>query len=532
MTLQDMFRDCVAAGCSGIWLESYEHEDAAEPIVAACREYGWELGFWDVASGVMTAEQFTSPETHPGEEGSGQTIQGAGSAIAALNSLQKQVSTKGRADDARLIMVMRNLHLVIAAPDGRIVNPILLQRLQTVVEVGQRVGAIVVVLAPPGTKIPHEISKSFRVLEHKLPGRDELWKLASSLLEPEETPEETSEEAQKIVDASCGLTRMEALTAFGLSMAQNTNLVPAAIWESKKASVKKAAGISALEPGDITFDTLAGLDPLKDYLRRLYNSPRRREKHLQPSGVLWTGVPGAGKTASAKGLAAEVQVPAWQASLSLAKGMYVGQSQAQTKAMLDFFDASAPCIVLLDEIEKMLAGSTGAGQDTSGTSAEQLGLVLTWMQEHTTDVFVIATSNDIAILPPELVRRFDSVWFFDLPSPQIRTAAWNIHMARVGQLDVKTEKPDDRLWTPFEIEKCCRMAGLLEISVKEAANYIVPVAVADPNSIKKARARADRRYLSADYEGVFKMDMAPHVETDKSAEPRRRRRRVTSTAAA
>jgi SpoVK/Ycf46/Vps4 family AAA+-type ATPase len=183
-------------------------------------------------------------------------------------------------------------------------------------------------------------------------------------------------------------------------------------------------------------------------------------------------------------------------------GSLVGQTEAATRQALRIADAMAPCILFCDEIEKGLSGVASSGQCDSGVSARLFGSLLTWMSDHQSDVFVVATSNDISKLPPEMSRaeRFDGVWFLDLPGVQQRRAIWQIYLGMFG-LDHQQPRPVDADWTGAEIKACCRLAALLDVPLVEAARNVVPVARTSAEGVERLRTWAGGRCLNADAPG-------------------------------
>jgi SpoVK/Ycf46/Vps4 family AAA+-type ATPase len=133
--------------------------------------------------------------------------------------------------------------------------------------------------------------------------------------------------------------------------------------------------------------------------------------------------------------------------------------------------------------------------------------LLTWLNDHTSDVFFVATCNDISRLPPEFSRaeRFDGIFFLDLPGRDQKNRIWQLYLAQFG-LDPGQSQPADRDWTGAEIKACCRLAALLEVSLLEAARNVVPVAVTGGESIERLRNWAAGRCLSADRPGIYSRD--------------------------
>ena len=201
-------------------------------------------------------------------------------------------------------------------------------------------------------------------------------------------------------------------------------------------------------------------------------------------------------------------------------GSLVGQSEERTRQALRIADAMAPCILFIDEIDKALAGVASSGQSDSGVSARLLGTLLTWMNDHTSDVMVTATCNDISKLPPEFSRaeRFDGVFFVDLPTAEQRQAIWKIYIQDFG-LDGDQKLPADELWTGAEIKACCRLAALLDLPLTAAAHNVVPVAVTASESVERLRVWASGRCLSADQVGIYRREPVPVKRRQVRANP-------------
>ena len=166
---------------------------------------------------------------------------------------------------------------------------------------------------------------------------------------------------------------------------------------------------------------VGGLENLKEWLagkQRLMTGDLTGWGVKPPKGVLLCGVPGCGKSLSAKAIAQQWELPLYRLDMAAVMGMYVGESESRLRDALATADRAAPCILWIDEIEKGLASNSS---DNSVTR-RLIGQFLFWMQESTSKVFLVATSNDVSTLPPELLRkgRFDAVFFVDLPTPEER----------------------------------------------------------------------------------------------------------------
>ncbi|QDT87402.1 AAA family ATPase [Gimesia chilikensis] len=358
------------------------------------------------------------------------------------------------------------------------------------------------IIIAPVVYLPAELEKLFVVLEHYLPGREQLAEIAREIAtEPGELPADP--ELAAVLDAASGLSRFEAEGAFSLSLVREGRISPEAIWELKTQTLKKS-GLLTLHRGAERFDSLGGLESLKEFTRSALLSPQRQNQHLRPRGVLLLSPPGCGKSAFCKSLGKEVGRPVLMLDVGALLGSLVGESEKRTRQALQIVDAMAPCVLMIDEIEKAFAGAGNTGQTDSGVSSRLFGQFLTWLNDHTSDVFVVATSNDISKLPPEFGRseRFDGLFFVDLPGREQKDRIWSQYI-QLFDLDPEQSRPDDTDWTGAEIRSCCRLAGLLQIPLNQAQQNVVPVAVAAAESIHRLRKWASGRCLDADRPGIY-----------------------------
>jgi len=356
------------------------------------------------------------------------------------------------------------------------------------------------VIVAPVVQIPIELEKGFVVLEHELPARDQLEEIARSIAtEAGELPE--GDQLSAVLDAAAGLTRIEAESAFSLSLVRQGRLAPEALWELKSGMLKKS-GLLTLHRSGESFADLGGLEALKTFCSRVLRPGRRSD--VRARGVLALGPPGSGKSAFCKSLGTETGWPTLILDVGALLGSLVGQSEANIRQALRLVDAMSPCIVMIDEVEKALSGVASSGQTDSGVSARMFASFLTWLNDHDSDAFVVCTANDVSRLPPEFARaeRFDATFFLDLPSAREKEVIWRLYLDRYG-LDPEQRRPGDTDFTGAEIRACCRLAALLDVSLLDAAQNIVPVAVTAGESIERLRTWASGRCLSADRPGIY-----------------------------
>jgi SpoVK/Ycf46/Vps4 family AAA+-type ATPase len=297
---------------------------------------------------------------------------------------------------------------------------------------------------------------------------------------------------------------MEAENAYSLSLVRQGRIAPDAVWELKTQTLKKS-GLLSLHCGGETFDRLGGLDNLKAFCLRAMRQQGQRDPRRRPRGVLLLSPPGCGKSQFAKSLGNEVGRPTLVLDVGALMGSLVGQTEERTRQALQIADAMAPCVLMVDEIEKALSGAASSGQTDSGVTARLFGSLLTWLNDHQSDVFFVATCNDISKLPPEFSRaeRFDGVFFVDLPTASQRGAIWEIYVPMFGIGSGQT-RPKDTNWTGAEIKACCRLAALLDVPLAAAAEHVVHVAVTAAESVERLRTWASGRCLSADASGIYR----------------------------
>ena len=181
---------------------------------------------------------------------------------------------------------------------------------------------------------------------------------------------------------------------------------------------------------------VGGMDILKDWLRkrvRAFSDDARDYGLPEPKGILLMGVQGCGKSLVAKTIASSWRLPLLRMDMSRIFQGYIGSSEQNMRRALKLAESLAPVVLWIDEIEKAFSGVEGSGSTDGGTTARVVGTFLTWIQEKTAPVFVVATANRVEGLPPELMRkgRLDEIFFVDLPSTKERNEIFAIHLRRM-----------------------------------------------------------------------------------------------------
>jgi hypothetical protein len=301
MTLAERLSEFVRAAFAGLWVQSFEHDDAIAEIARLCRQQGWSLATWDVDRGLSL---------HGRGSESGMAA-GAGDPLAAIRALGTMASPDGTA-----LLVLRSFHRFLS-------NIEIVQALDAAIAAGKTARTFVVVLSPI-VQIPVELERSFVVLEHDLPGRDPLERIARGVAtEPGELPE--GDGLAAVLDAAAGLTRVEAENAFSLGLVRHGRIAPEVLWELKASTLAKG-GLLTLHRGGETFADLGGLEALKSFCTRALRPGRRTD--VRARGVLLLGPPGTGKSACAKALGNATGRPTLLLDTGALMGSFIGRPDA------------------------------------------------------------------------------------------------------------------------------------------------------------------------------------------------------------
>lgn len=295
-----------------------------------------------------------------------------------------------------------------------------------------------IILMSPVQNIPIELEKEVAVLDFPLPSMTELNQVLSHQLEQGRPTRMTTDTREKLLKAALGLTHDEAEKVYRKAQVTAGRLTESEvdIVLSEKKQLIRRNGILEFIEEDETLEAVGGLEELKHWLHQRSNAftERAREYGLpQPKGMLILGVPGCGKSLIAKTTSRLWGLPLLRLDMGrVYDGSMVGRSEANLRNALKTAESISPAILFIDELDKAFAGGTGSADSDGGTSSRIFGSFLTWMQEKTSPVFVMATANRVDRLPGEFLRkgRFDEIFFVDLPNAQERKEIFKIHLSK------------------------------------------------------------------------------------------------------
>jgi ATP-dependent 26S proteasome regulatory subunit len=390
------------------------------------------------------------------------------------------------------------------------------------------------VFSQPFRQLSKELEKEVHILELPYPSFEDIKAIYNKVCK-EYDIKNASEPDSDLIEAALGLTIMEAEKAFSLAYIESGNLssaeVPLVIRE-KENVIKKSGYLEYYHPKE-TMTDVGGLTNLKDWLIKRGRGFDKGAKDFgltYPRGILLLGIPGTGKSLTAKAIGNEWHFPLLRLDMGKIFGGIVGESERNIREALNIAEAIAPSIVWIDEIEKGMSGISSSGSTDGGTTARVLGTFLTWMQEKTKPVFVVATANDISQLPPELLRkgRVDEIFFVDLPTEKEREEIIKIHLKK------KNRKPKDfntkelakksKGFSGAELEEVVKEAlfqaydkerEVNDEDILEAIDKTFPLSRTMHETIEKMRKWAKSRAVSASTDEPEKLDKEQDKELPK-----------------
>lgn len=344
------------------------------------------------------------------------------------------------------VLIIEDIHFFIEAPET-------IARLR---EMAQRINQgeledFTVILVAPLGNIPKELGRYLTIIVPDDLTAEEISKMIVDFAEQQGVDVPQKDLLDQLSMNLKGLSRTEieqilslAVTNDGVIDAGDLDLV-----RDQKQQMIKKSGILEMVPVKERMEDIGGLENLKDWLKRkaevFLNITKAQAFGVDiPKGVLIAGMPGCGKSLTAKAVAKTFNIPLLRMDMGRLMGKYVGESEGNMRRAIQLTEASSPCVLWIDELEKAFAGVKGGGSEVT---TRLFGNFLTWMQEKDSLAFVVATANKIDVLPPELLRkgRFDEIFYVDFPNEREREKIFEIHITKRRGKDGWQKIKNDRL---------------------------------------------------------------------------------------
>lgn len=438
------------------------HVVTQEPLraISALKGSGWDFYSWDCLRGIT-------------EPGTGRAVEDVLDPLSALRWLGAKNDT---------VLLVQNFHHFMGSVE-------VIQEVQNSLPIWKASGCCLVIVGPQ-VEPPREIATFFTMLDFQLPTIDEIRVIQQELAESVGVQIE-----DMAAEAALGLTEFEAETAFALSLVTKKTFCAEVVTEQKKQMIKRT-GLMEFWPR-VPVDQVGGLDTFKHYLANRRKAFEPGGENLpKPKALLLVGIPGTGKSLSCKAAASVLSWPLIRLDISALKGSLVGESERKVRQATATIDAFGKAVVWLDEVEKTFSGVKSSGRTDGGTTSAMLGHFLTWLQETTSPVLVMATANNIQELPPEFLRagRFDAMFFVDVPTTEERSQIIEIMNRRYGAAIPVEYAEQLNGWTGAEIEQLAKDS--LFDGLEVAYESIVPLSKTMKEEITSlqewARTRARR----------------------------------------
>ncbi|MBW7883059.1 MAG: AAA family ATPase [Caldilineaceae bacterium] len=433
-----------------LWLVTAEEKRALAEIEMLAKEQRKRVMLWSAASGLVNPaaanrEEKGRPDPH-----------------IVLQKIQE--------DEGACLWVLRDFHPFLK-------DAFVARRLREVafdLEASNRT----IILLSPVLKIPPELEKEVTVVDFDLPTAEQLQQMLDSIIETVQKSGQVQvsldrRQRARLVQACLGLAENEAANAIAKAIVQADGKLDGraieAVTAEKKQIIRKSGLLEFYDNTEL-IENVGGLETLKDWLRkrvRAFTDEARAFGLPAPKGILLVGVQGCGKSLVARSVANMWRLPLLRLDVGRLFASLVGSSEENLRQAIKVAENIAPVVLWVDEIEKGFSGVGSSNVSDAGTAARVFGSFITWLQEKQKPVFVVATANDVAQLPPELVRkgRFDEIFFVDLPTAAERADIWRIHLAKRNrepeQFDLTTLAMASEGLSGAEIEQAV-VAGLYE----------------------------------------------------------------------
>src|SRR5215469_5031346 len=502
-------------------METVEEMRAVRMVRAASSALNLASFEWTIASGLARCGSdsavdlaITSGVLPPG--GYSGHLPDADNAKALYNSREPaQMLANLEALSVEAAFILKDLH-------RHMDDPVVVRRLR---DVGQKFATNrrTVILTAPKISIPPELASLVEFLELPLPDRQRLRQIIDEVLvriSKTHTLQRRLEAAglDAMAENLRGLTEEEAERTISQALVARYALCPEIVTDvldAKKDLLKRSEMLDFVEASNALAD-VGGLDNLKRFLAQRRGSWEAQARDFgldPPRGVIILGVQGCGKSMCARAIAGEWKLPLVKFDTAAVYDKYIGETEKRIQKVFQVAEGLAPCVLWIDELEKVFAGSgPDSASADAGVSSRLLASFLSWMQDRKAPVFVAATCNNVTVLPPELIRkgRFDELFFVDLPNQAERQQILSIQAAKrkrnAAGFDVREVAAAARAYPGAELEALVQTALYAAYSQKQqlttqhllaAIQATVPLSTTRAEETEALREWAEKRAVPA-----------------------------------
>jgi ATP-dependent 26S proteasome regulatory subunit len=387
-----------------IYIVSWEERRVEETLREICQRRGKKMLLWTYTTGMAGNVASRDP-------------------LAALDYIMNAPDQS--------VFVLKDFHPFIA-------DVAVTRRLRDLIYILKTSYKTLIVLSPL-LKLPPELEKEVTVVDYQLPTQRDLDRLLEGIIQsvrsnPQVKTDLPPLEREQVLKAASGLTSNEAENVFAKSLVEKRAFDVDVILSEKEQIIRKS-GILEYYRATEAFNNVGGLDLLKAWMGQRtasFSEEARKYGLPEPRGILLLGVQGCGKSLTAKAIASLWRLPLLRLDVGKVFAGIVGSSEENMRKAITTAESVAPCVLWLDELEKGFAGTQSSGMSDGGTTSRVFSTFLTWLSDKTSPCFVVATSNDVTQLPPEMMRkgRFDEIFFVDLPAIPERREIFSIHLKK------------------------------------------------------------------------------------------------------
>ncbi len=513
---QERLKILVNSSTPIVVMETVEEVRAIKMARSVCAELDLPLFEWSIADGLVRSGG-SSPRTIPdGKTASPRAAMPDQAQPAIVNTREPaQVLAHLETMTIDAVVVLKDFH-------RHVDDPVVVRRLR---DVAQQFSANrrTVVLTGPAFMVPPELGSLIEYLELPLPDAARLRQIVDEIF----TRLSRTHTLKRNLDAAGlnvlagnlrGLTEEEAERAISQAIISRYALVPEVatdVLEAKKNLLRHSGALEFVDAPE-NFSSIAGLENLKQWLQQRQGAWEEGARSFglePPRGVIIMGVQGCGKSICARAIAGEWKLPLVKFDTAAIFDKYIGETEKRIKKLFQVSEELAPAVLWIDELEKVFAGTEpGSASADAGTASRLLGSFLSWMQDRAAAVFIAATSNNVTVLPPELIRkgRFDELFFVDLPQTQERRAIFSLHLARHKQnpagFDLDCLAAAAKGYSGAEIDAAVQTAMYASFSTKkplvtedivQAVRSTVPLSATRAEEIQSLRRWAQQRAVPA-----------------------------------